>query len=203
MTSANDVEKFLRFYKSEFGRKILIKEAEYLKNEQRGRKKLLDIGCGIGYVEEILSELNIIGLDSSKKALEEARKGSGKKFVLGDAEHLNFPDGSFDGAFAVTTLEFLEDYKKAVDEVVRILELGGKFVVMILNPESGYFKSHVQRPGSYFGRIKHTRPREIEGYISKFFITTGGYFLGIRGQEIFGTHDKYLAALYVVKGTKV
>jgi len=202
MMVASDVEKFVRFYNGEFGKKILTKEAEYLKNELKGQKKILDIGCGIGYFEEILSELNIIGLDSSKEALEEARKRSGKKFVLGDAEHLDFLDGSFDGVFTVTTLEFLEDYKKAVDEVARILESGGKFVAMILNPESEYFKSHIQRPGSYFGRIKHTHPKEVERYISKFFTTTGGYFLGIRGQEIFDTRDKNLAALYVVKGIK-
>jgi len=203
MMATSDVEKFVRFYNSEFGRKILTKEAEYLKNELKGRKKILDIGCGIGYFEEILSGLSIIGLDSSREALEEARRRSDKKFVLGDAESLDFPDGYFDGAFSVTTLEFLEDYKKAVDEVARVLEPGGKFVAMMSNPESEYFKSHIQRPGSYFGRIKHTNPEEIEEYISKLFTATGGYFLGIRGQEIFDTHDRRLAALYVIKGTKV
>jgi len=201
MMTTSDVKKFVRFYNSEFGKKILVKEAEYLKNELKGQKKILDVGCGIGYFEEILSELNIIGLDSSKEALKEARR-RGKKFVLGNAEYLPFLDKSFDGAFAVTTLEFLEDYKKAVDEVARVLERGGKFVTMILNPESEYFKSHIQRQGSYFGRIKHTHPKEIERYISKFFTATGEYFLGIRSQEIFNTRDKRLAALYVVKGTK-
>jgi len=202
MMTAGDVEKFVRFYNSDFGKKILTKEAEYLKGELKERKKILDVGCGIGYFEEILSELNIVGLDNSKEALEEARKKSDKRFVLGDAEHLGFPNGSFDGAFTVTTLEFLDNYKKAVDEVARVLEPRGKFVAMMLNPESEYFKSHIRRPGSYFGRIKHIHPAEIEGYISKFFATTGGYFLGIRGQEIFDTRDKNLAALYVVKGTK-
>ena len=202
MIAASDVEKFVRFYNSDFGKKILIKEAEYLKSELKGRKKILDIGCGIGYFEEMLPELNIIGLDSSKEALEEARKRSSKKFVLGNAKHLDFSDGSFDGAFTVTTLEFLEDYEKAVGETARILESGGKFVTMILNPESEYFKSHIRRAGSYFGRIKHTHPKEIEKYISKFFTATGEYFLGLRGQEIFDTRDKNLAALYVVKGTK-
>ena len=196
------LEKFAGFYESDLGRKILHAEVNYLKNELRDRKRILDIGCGIGYFEEILSELNIIGLDSSDEALKEARKRSGKKFVLGNAEHLDFPGGSFEGAFTVTTLEFFEDYKKAVDEVARILEPGGKFVAMILNPGSEYFKSHIRRPGSYFGRIKHTNPKEIEKYISKFFTATGGYFLGIRGQEIFDTRDKHLAALYVVKGIK-
>jgi len=202
MMTAGDIEKFVRFYNSDFGKKILTKEAEYLKDELKGRKKILDVGCGIGYFEEILSELNIVGLDNSKEALEEARKKSDKRFVLGDAEHPDFPNGSFDGAFTVATLEFLDNYKKAVDGVARVLEPRGKFVAMMLNPESEYFKSHIRRPGSYFGRIKHIHPAEIEQHISRSFTATGEYFMGIRGQEIFDTRDKSLAALYVVKGTK-
>ena len=199
----SDIEKFMRFYESEFGKKVLVKETEYLKNELRGRRNILDVGCGVGYFEEMLPDLNITGLDSSNEALEEARKRSGKKFVLSDAGSLPFPDGSFDGAFTVTTLEFLEDYKKAVDEVARVLESGGKFVTMMLNPESEYFRYHVSRPGSYFRRIKHLCPKEIEGYISKLFTATGEYFLGIRGQEVFDTRDRNLAALYVVRGIRV
>lgn len=199
----SDIKKFVRFYKSDFGKKVLAREANYLKNELKERKKILDIGCGIGYFEEMLPELNIIGLDNSREMLEEARKSSGKKFVFGDAKHLDFPEESFDGAFMVTTLEFLDDYKKVVDEVVRVLEPKGKFVAMVLNPESEYFKSHMHKADSYFRKIKHTNLKEIEGYISKFFAMTGEYFLGIRGQEVFETRDKNLASLYVVKGIKV
>lgn len=199
----SDIKKFVRFYKSDFGKKVLAREANYLKNELKERKKILDIGCGIGNFEEMLPELNIIGLDNSREMLEEARKSSGKKFVFSDAKHLDFPEESFDGAFMVTTLEFLDDYKKVVDEVVRVLEPNGKFVAMILNPESEYFKSHMHKADSYFRKIKHTNLKEIEGYISKFFAITGEYFLGIRGQEAFETRNKNLASLYVVKGVKV
>jgi ubiquinone/menaquinone biosynthesis C-methylase UbiE len=202
MMEKTEVKKFMQFYYSEFGNKILTKEAEYLRKQLKGRKKILNIGCGTGYFEEILSELNVIGLDSSKEALEEARKRSDRKFVLGDAEHLDFPDGSFDGAFSVTTLEFLDNYENAVCDVARILKSGGKFVAMLLNPESEYFKSHARRPSSYFGRIKHSDPKKIERCISKFLATTGEYFLGIRGQEIFDTRDRLLAAMYVVRATK-
>ena len=199
----NDVEKFVRFYESDFGKKVLGREADYLYNELRGCKKILDIGCGIGCFEYRLAKLNIIGLDSSEEMLGEARKRSDKKFVLGNAENLDFSEESFDGVFAVTTLEFLERYKKAMDEVVRVLEPGGKFVAMILNPESEYFKAHTQKADSYFRRIKHTNIKEIERYISKFFAATGEYFLGIRGQEVFDSRDKNLASLYVIKGIKV
>jgi len=198
----SDIEKFVRFYESPFGKKVLTKEAGYLNSELRGRRNILDVGCGVGYFEKVLSGLNVIGLDNSIEALKEARRRSDKKFVLGDASNLPFADESFDGAFAVTTLEFLEDYKKAVDEVARVLEPHGKLVAMMLNPESEYFKHNISRPGSYFRRIKHPYPKEMERYISKLFTATGEYFLGIRDGEVFDTHDKNLAALYVVKGVK-
>ncbi|HID60651.1 MAG TPA: methyltransferase domain-containing protein [Hadesarchaea archaeon] len=199
----SDVEKFVRFYESDFGKEVMAREANYLKNELKGRKRILDIGCGIGCFEVMLPELNIVGLDSSEEMLEEAKKRSDKKFVLGNAKQLDFPDESFDAAFTVTTLEFLDDYKKAVDEVVRVLEPKGKFVAMMLNPESEYFKSHMSNPDSYFRRIKHTDLKDIEGCISKFFATSGEYFLGIRNQKVFDTRDGNLAALYVVNGVKV
>ena len=163
----------------------------------------MDVGCGIGYFEEILSELNIIGLDSSKEALEEARKRGGKRFVLGDAENLDFPDKSFDAVFMVTTLEFVENYKKVIDEAARVLVPGGKLVVMILNPESEYFKDHVRKEDSYFRKIRHTNLKEIEHYIQKSFVASGKYFPGIQGSDVFDTNDKSLSALYVVKGIKI
>ncbi|MGQ9788712.1 MAG: class I SAM-dependent methyltransferase [Candidatus Hadarchaeaceae archaeon] len=202
MAKKNDIDKFVRYYASDFGGKVLAREAEYLKSELKGRKRILDIGCGIGYFEGMLPELNIIGLDSSKEALKVARSRSNKDFVLGDAEHLDFPDGSFDGAFAVTTLEFLDDYKKAVKEVTRVLKPGGKFLAMILNPDSEYFKFHMRKPDSYFRKIKHTDLKGIREYISKFLRSTGEYFLGIKDEEILDTRDKNLAVLYVIKGVK-
>lgn len=203
MAASNDVEKFEQFYQSEFGKRILAKEVEYLRRELKGLKNILDVGCGIGYFEKMLAELNITGLDSMIEALEKAKKISDKNFVLGNATRLDFPDASFDGVFSVTTLEFLDNYEKAVDEIVRVLKPGGKLVAMILNPESDYFKTRAQNKNSYFARIKHLDPKDIENYISRLLSTRGEYFLGIKGQEIFETCDKKLAALYVIVGTKI
>lgn len=198
----SDAKKFVKFYEGDLGKEVLRREAGYLRNELKGRRRILDIGCGIGSFEEILPELNIIGLDGSEEMLEEARKRSNKKFVLGDAEDLDFPEKSFDAVFMITTLEFVENYKKAIDEAARILVPGGKLVVMMLNPESEYFKSHVQKKDSYFRKIKHTNLKEIERYIQKSFVASGEYFLGIQGVNVFDTNDKNLAALYVIKGIK-
>jgi ubiquinone/menaquinone biosynthesis C-methylase UbiE len=198
----NDVKKFTKFYESDFGRKVLQLEANYLRSELSGRRRILDVGCGIGYFEEMLPELNITGLDSSKEMLEEVRRRSDKKFVLGDAENLDFPAKSFDAVFMVTTLEFVKNYAKAIDETARVLVSGGKLVLMILNPESEYFKEHVRKKDSYFVKIKHTNLKEVERYIQKLFVASGEYFLGIQGLDVFDTNNKSLAALYVIKGIK-
>src|SRR3990167_10723255 len=116
MIMNSDVEKFLRFCESGFGKRVLEKEVEYVYRELKGYQNILDIGCGIGQFEQKLSELDITGLDNSKEILEEARKRSNKTFVLGDAESLSFDNASFDAVFYVATLEFVDSYRKAIQE---------------------------------------------------------------------------------------
>ena len=43
MTS--DVEKFVRFCESKFGKKVLEKEVEYIYRGLKGYQNILDVGC--------------------------------------------------------------------------------------------------------------------------------------------------------------
>lgn len=198
-----EVEKFIRFCDSEFGKKTMKKEAEYVYNELRNCQVTLDIGCGIGSFEQNLPGLNIIGLDISKEMLDEARKRSNSAFILGSAECLPFIDSVFDAVFTVTTLEFLDDYQKAVKEIARVTKKHGEILAMLLNPESEYFKEEMKKPSDYFRRIRDTSLEEIRDCISRFYtVSREEYFLGIRRQHAFCTNDKRYASLYVVVGTK-
>ena len=170
----------------------------------RGYGKILDVGCGIGAFEQNLPSLNIVGLDVSEEMLEEARKRSAKTFVRGDAEHLEFRDSAFDAVFTVTTLEFLDDYRRTVKEIARVTRQYGKILAMLLNPESEYFKREIKKPGDYFKRVKHTDLKETRDYISQFYtIVKEEYFLGIEEQRVFDTNDEKHASLYVVVGLKM
>lgn len=198
-----DVAKFVRFCDSLLGKQILRKEAAYIFNELHGSETILDVGCGIGSFEQHLPTLNIVGLDVSEDMLEEARKRSDKTFIQGDATDLEFHDSTFDAVFTVTTLEFLEDYQKAVREIARVTKPRGKLLAMILNPRSEYFRENVRRPGDYFQRIKHTNTKEIREYVSRFYvISKEELFLGIQGEKVFETDDENLASLYVLVGIK-
>ena len=198
-----DVEKFISFCESDFGKKVLEKEVGYIHKELKDCQKILDVGCGIGQFEQKLQDLNITGLDNSEEMLKEARKRSNKTFVLGNAEKLSFDDSSFDVVFYIATLEFLEDYQRAIQEASRVTRPNGKLLVMMLNPESMYFHEHIQRKSSYFRRIKHTDLKEIRNYISSFYnILREEYFLGIKRQMIFDSSNRRFAGMYAVVGRK-
>jgi ubiquinone/menaquinone biosynthesis C-methylase UbiE len=198
-----NVKKFTRFYDSEFGKRVMEKEAEYIYNKLKDYKKILDIGCGIGSFEQNLPSLDIIGLDSSKEMLEEAKKRIDKAFVLGNAESLGFKTSTFDAVFAVTTLEFIDNYQKAIEEMARVTSPEGRILVIMLNPKSEYFKEETKKSRDYFRRIKHTDPKEIRDYILRFYaITEEENFLGIRGKRIFNTDKEKNASLYVVVGIR-
>ncbi len=199
---SSDVEKFVNFCKSELGNKITNKEAEYIRRELKSVDKILNVGCGIGWLEEKLPSFNIVGLDNSEEMLKEARKRSDKTFVLGDAEKMHFEDSFFDAIVFITTLEFLPDYKRAISEAARVLKPNGKLIAMLLNPESEYFKRHIQNRDSYFQRVKNTNLEEIESYVRKFFEIRTEYFLGIKGGDVFDSSDKNFASLYVIRGSK-
>src|SRR3989344_1856120 len=198
-----DVEKFIKFCESDFGKSILEREAEYIYRELTGCQKILDIGCGIGYFEQELSGLDITGLDNSKEMLRQAQRRSDKKFVIGNAESLGFNNSSFDAVFYVATLDFVTDYQRAIQEAWRVTKPNGKLLVMMLNPKSEYFYEHMQKEGSYFRKIKHTDLRKMRNYISQYYqITNAEYFLGVKGQQTFDSHNKRLASLYVIVGKK-
>jgi ubiquinone/menaquinone biosynthesis C-methylase UbiE len=197
------VEKYLAFCSTPFGKELMDKEAEYLKAELKGRKKILDVGCGIGTFEQRMSNFNISAIDVDDEMLKIAREKAPKsKFYSADAIKIPFKDSSFNAVFFVTSLEFIDDYKKAIDESVRVLQSKGKLVLMILNPESLYFKSHFKKKGSYFRKIKHQNLSEILDYISMFFKISTHYFLGIDGDRIFNTSDIKYASLFVLTSIK-
>ncbi|MEW6035001.1 MAG: class I SAM-dependent methyltransferase [Candidatus Micrarchaeota archaeon] len=195
------VEKFIRFCESDFGKRVMDLEAAYLRKELSGCEKILDIGCGIGSIEERLPALDITGLETGEM-IEEARRRSDKAFIRGNAYTMPFPDSSFDGAFFLTTLEFLDDYQLAIVEAARILKRDGKMVIMMLNQESEYFKAHFQKPDDYFRNIKYTSYDRIEEHASRFFELKSEYFLGISGTKVSEEGDRTSAALFVLKGRK-
>jgi SAM-dependent methyltransferase len=85
---------------------------------------ILDIGCGTGASLRPFLDMGLqaTGLDPSPYMLDIATKNLGHRvdFHRGYAEDLPFGDNYFNYACLVTTLEFVEDQKKAIEEASRV-----------------------------------------------------------------------------------
>ena len=90
------------------------------------RSKVLDIGCGKGYllyeIKKEMPGITISGIDISQYAIENA-KDEIKPFIQqGKAQVLPFSDNSYDLAISITTLHnlYLPDLYSALKEVNRV-----------------------------------------------------------------------------------
>ncbi|MBW1695275.1 MAG: class I SAM-dependent methyltransferase [Deltaproteobacteria bacterium] len=85
---------------------------------------ILDIGCGLGLnFSALLSEgLQITGIDPSPYMLDIAKKKATNRIDLhrGYAEDLPFEDNSFNYSCLTSTLEFVEDPQRAIEEACRV-----------------------------------------------------------------------------------
>jgi len=197
-----DMEKYLQSCKTKFWKNVFKAELNYLLQELKETKDILSVGCGPAIIEAGLAEhgFNVTGLDISKEALNEAPDSV--RTIVGSAENINFPDCSFDAVIYVASLQFIEKYKEAIKQSAHILKSGGKLLVMLLNPDSEFFKEKMKKPDSYLNKIKHTNLKEFEKSIAAYFSIKAEYFLGIKGQNIFETRNPNLASLYVITGKK-
>ena len=126
---------------------------------------LLDVGCGTGYFTRRFageSGLRAVGLDPNVSWLDFARAhGAGnEQYCAGSAESLPFSDRSFDLAVSVTALCFIEDPRRALQQILRVTRK--RFVIGLLNRHSLLYlqKGRAGGFGSYRSAHWHT-PREI------------------------------------------
>ncbi len=99
---------------------------------------VLDIGCGAGFLSNPLAKagLNVTGIDLSEESLKVAKdfdETNSIDYLAADAYKLPFPDQSFEVVTAMDFLEHVEDPKKVIEEVSRVLKPRGLFVFHTFN----------------------------------------------------------------------
>ncbi len=104
-------------------------------------KKILDAGCGEGYLSRILSKsgAEVTAVDYSSRMIEIARERTKIDLLIdyrhGNCEDLNFLENeSFDVIVSNMVIHDLADYEKAFSEMYRLLVNGGTFIFSILHP---------------------------------------------------------------------
>lgn len=98
------------------------------------RARVLDVGCGTGATVHYLRfrhGLWAMGIDRSSTLLEEGvRSNSGAPLVRGRAEQIPVGNGSVEAVFCECVLSLCSDPLDTLQEVVRVLQVGGYLVLM-------------------------------------------------------------------------
>jgi len=105
-------------------------------------KKVLDAGCGTGYLCRLLAEkgARVTGVDLSKKFIEIAKQYDNKKplgvrYLRADLAHIpELTASSFNLVVSVYVLCDVRDYDKAIKEFARVLKPDGRLVFLIEHP---------------------------------------------------------------------
>lgn len=131
-------------------------------------ENLLDIGCGTGYfTRRFARDAGVVptGLDPSEDwlACARGRAAAGETYLSGIAESLPFPDRSFDLTLSVTALCFVEEQRKAVQEMLRVTRR--RFALGLLN-RSSLLHGQKAGVGSYRGAHWHT-PDEVRALFDR------------------------------------
>jgi SAM-dependent methyltransferase len=96
------------------------------------RDALLDIGSGTGALASALaasaSSGRVTGVDPSSAYVRFAQSQASTdrvRFVVGDAQALEFPDAVFDKTASLLVMNFIPDAAKALREMIRVTRPGG------------------------------------------------------------------------------
>lgn len=124
--------------------------------ERTGTGRMLDIGCGAGFVIDQVRDLfdEVHGLDATRAMLDRVDLSSGNVTLHeGVAEQLPFEDASFHLVTAYSVFHHLADHRPVLAEAARVLRPGGVLYVD-LEPNRAFWqaidqveKSHADRLG--------------------------------------------------------
>ena len=103
------------------------------------RLRVLDIGCGIGMVEQELEQkvADLWGTDMSEKSVEIAKtRAPATRFIHSGGDTLPFDSGSFDAAFTICVIHHVPPTARAkfIGEILRVLRPGGVAIIFEHNP---------------------------------------------------------------------
>lgn len=162
----------------------------------KGRKKLkiLDAGCGEGYLSRVLAkkEHQVWGIDISEKLItaakdEEKRKPLGIKYFVGDFIKANFPPNFFDLILSHQTINETFFPEKAIAEFYRLLKNKGKLVLLFLHP---CFEFGERRLGQEFNVSDYFQKKLLK---KKFLVN--GFFSPVPDNYIHLPLEKWIEIL--------
>lgn len=106
-------------------------------------KKVLEVGIGAGtdFVQWVRCGAQAHGIDLTQESIENTHKRLALEqlqahVAVADAEHLPYPDDSFDLTYSWGVIHHSPDMEQCVREIIRVTKVGGVIKIMIYNKNS-------------------------------------------------------------------
>ncbi len=109
----------------------------------RSGSHVLEVGCGVGLDSVRMAhrglrvtavDLTVVGASTANhRAVENNIDAS---YACADAEHLPFPDSTFDYVYSFGVMHHAPDTQRCIDEAFRVLRPGGQALIMLYHRHS-------------------------------------------------------------------
>lgn len=115
--------------------------------------RILEVGCGTGnYLRALAAQTKATcyGIDPAERMLSQAiahPNPDGVHWLLGDAQHLQFPDETFDLVYSVDVCHHIPHRLRYFQEALRVLKPGGKICTVT---DSEWIISHREPLATFF-----------------------------------------------------
>ena len=116
----NEDTRYVKIAEAEADRQeVRANVAQFVADYGLANKKVLDIGAGRGYLQDVVADFTALDISPS------VRRFYHKPFVLASATLMPFPDNEFDAAWTIWVLEHVPNPEAALVEMRRVVKDGG------------------------------------------------------------------------------
>jgi ubiquinone/menaquinone biosynthesis C-methylase UbiE len=138
-------------------------------------KVVLDIASGSGYGTAALAKVakHVYGVDINEKAVKYSQENYSSrniKYLVGSGTAIPLKDSSVDVVISHETIEHIDDYKKFLREVKRVLRKGGEVIISTPNDD--------EYPAGNHFHLHQFKIKEFYQLLSKYFANVTLYYQG-------------------------